>query len=165
MTVATSLREQLQEHTDVSSTRAWAAGDNAAIPGDCWRACLASLFEVPIADVPHFVALHPDVDDGLWPTLGPQWWRASIEWVGKVRPGWTLAAWDVPDPWTPIYPLNSDAPDRVILSGRSTRGDWSHAVLVWDVDGALAHDPYPGGTGVRAPYADRITIIRKEQNR
>jgi hypothetical protein len=161
MTITSSLREQYQEHTDVTATRAWAAGDDDAIPGDCWRACLASLLEVPIVDVPHFVALYPDVDDGLGPTLGPQWWRASIAWVGKVRPGWTLAAWDVPAPWTPIDPTPGDAPDRVILSGRSTRGDWSHAVLVWDADGTLAHDPFPGGAGVREPYVDRITLIRR----
>ena len=25
--------------------------------GDCWRACVASIFELPIEDVPHFVTL------------------------------------------------------------------------------------------------------------
>lgn len=156
-----TLREQYQEHADLESTRAWAAGDPDAVPGDCWRACLASLLEVPIVEVPHFVALYPDEDDGLTQTLGPQWWRASIEWIGEVRPGWTLAAWDVPDPWHPVYPEPGDAPDRVILSGQSNRGDWLHAVLVWDADGTLAHDPLPGGSGVRPPYLDRITLLRK----
>lgn len=153
------LRTQLQEHTDVASTRSWAEGVPGALPGDCWRACLASLLEVPMAETPHFVALFPDVDDELSEAEGPAWWRASKAWVEEVRPGWTIAAWDVPDDWHPIYVAPTGMPDRVILSGRSPRGDWLHSALVWDADGSLAHDPFPGGTGVVAPYPDRIALI------
>lgn len=160
MSTTITLREQFQQHTDLAATRAWAAGDETATPGDCWRACLASLLEVPIAEVPHFVALHPDTNDELTETLGPPWWRESVAWIGVMRPGWGLAAWDVPEPWTPVYTNPEGMPDRVILSGKSQRGDWLHAALVWDADGSLAHDPYPGGTGVEAPYTDRIALVR-----
>lgn len=160
MTITATLREQHQEHLSLASTQAWAAGDPDVVPGDCWRACIASLLEVPIADVPHFVALHPDVDgDELAETQGPPWWRESNAWIARVRPGWEIRAWDVPSPWTPVYVYRKGMPDRVILSGRSPRGDWLHSVLVWDADGTLAHDPFPGGGGVNAPYSDRIALV------
>ncbi|RUQ07023.1 hypothetical protein D8M34_06010 [Microbacterium sp. HSID17254] len=154
-----TLREQHQEHLSIESTQAWAAGDPDATPGDCWRACLASLLEVPIAVVPHFVALYPDTEDELTATHGPPWWRESVAWVGEVRPGWAIGAWDVPSPWKPVYLPGAEAPDRVILTGRSPRGDWLHSVLVWDANGTLAHDPFPGGEGVNPPYSDRIALV------
>jgi hypothetical protein len=53
-------------------------GDNVQ-RGDCLRACVASIFELPLADVPHFV----EADDWLgWYT---RWVRARGFVLGTVR--------------------------------------------------------------------------------
>lgn len=37
--------------------------------GDCLRACVASIFELPLLDVPHFAE------------LGPGWFQVMLEWL------------------------------------------------------------------------------------
>lgn len=150
-----SLREQQQEYTD--TTAAFHAGQDV-VPGDCWRACLASLLEVPIAEVPHFAHLYPS--DG---TL--EWWDASVAWVRSTLPGWTLGCWHRPNRgWSGVYSAEdaSAAPDRVILTGPSPRGAWNHSVLVYAATGELAHDPFPGGTGVGEGPGDVVGLVRQE---
>lgn len=152
------LRHQYQEFTD--TTARYEAGEDV-VPGDCWRACLASLLEVPLAEVPHFIHLYPaaDVQGEL-----PDWWAASISWVEEQRPGWTLAAWDRPEEWRPIYDrdVHEGMPSRVILTGPSPRGAWNHSVLMFDLDGTLAHDPFPGGRGVLPGPGDVVALVRPE---
>lgn len=166
------LRHQLQEFTD--TTAAYEAGEDV-VPGDCWRACLASLLEVPLAEVPHFIHLYPleqEDPEGGHPE-GPRWWRESVAWAEQQRPGWTLAAWDRPEPWTPFYGFEPgrvdllrrelpEAPERVILTAPSPRGAWNHSVLVDAQTGELEHDPFPGGGGVLAGPGDRVALVRPE---
>ncbi|GAA1915053.1 hypothetical protein GCM10009775_04360 [Microbacterium aoyamense] len=153
---AVSLREQLQEYTD--TTAAYHRGEDV-IPGDCWRACLASLLEVPIADVPHFAHLYPT--EG---TL--EWWDASVAWVRETLPGWTLGCWRRPEEgwFQRFYSADeaANAPDRVILTAASPRGAWNHSVLVSVRTGELAHDPFPGGTGVGEGPWDVVGLARLE---
>jgi hypothetical protein len=156
------LAHQLQRFTD--TTARYEAGEDVT-PGDCWRACLASLLEVPRDDVPHFIDLYPT--EGEEPhELGPRWWRESVRWVQQQRPGWTLAAWDRPEPWTPMYSDEYDGreplPMRVVLTGPSPRGAWNHSVLVDAQTGELEHDPFPGGTGVLDGPGDRVALVREE---
>ena len=162
------LRHQHQEYTD--TTAAYEAGEDV-VPGDCWRACLASLLEVPLAEVPHFIHLHPserDPEPGMAELAGPWWWRESRAWVESVRPGWTLAAWDRPaEGWRPIYGEQAKGdpegiPSRVILTAPSPRGEWNHSVLVFELDGTLAHDPFPDGQGVLAGPGDVVALVRPE---
>lgn len=148
------LRHQLQEFTD--TTAAYEAGEDV-VPGDCWRACLASLLEVPLAEVPHFIHLYPEE--------GSRWWYESVAWVEQQRPGWTLVAWARPLPHWRHY-FNGEAlaacPDRVILTGPSPRGAWNHSVLVDVRTGVLEHDPFPGGGGVLPGDGDVCGLIRRE---
>lgn len=164
------LAHQLQEYTD--TTAAYEAGEDV-VPGDCWRACLASLLEVPLADVPHFVYLYPVTDDAdesdavraLRAVYGPDWWRESVAWVQQQRPGWTIAAWGwtAGEPWSPFYGYGAEgAPSRVILTAPSPRGAWNHSVLVDAQTGELAHDPFPGGTGVLDGPGDRVALVRED---
>lgn len=151
------LRHQHQEYTD--TTAAYHRGEDV-VPGDCWRACLASLLEIPLAEVPHFAHLYPDP--------GLRWWEETVAWVREQRPGWTLGVWK----WTgdadraqfPIYRGDDAkaAPDRVILTAPSPRGDWNHSVLIRADDGELEHDPMPGGTGVLDGEGDLIGLVRIE---
>jgi hypothetical protein len=158
-----NLRCQLQEYTD--TTESYLDGHDV-VPGDCWRTALACLLEVPRDDVPHFIHLYeggtgaPGEDVENHPD-GPRWWRESVAWVERQRPGWTIQAW-APGDW-PFYADDAvDAPDRVLLTGRSPRGDWSHVVLVDAKTGALSWDPFPGGQGVLAPHVDRVALVRAE---
>lgn len=174
------LAHQFQRFTD--TTARFQAGEDVT-PGDCWRACLASLLEVPHDDVPHFVHLYdggvgaPGEEGVEWRDStepdGPRWWRESVAWVQQQRPGWTLAAWDRPEPWTPFYgyePGQTDllrreipeAPLRVILTAPSPRGAWNHSVLVDAQTGELEHDPFPGGEGVLPGPGDRVALVREE---
>lgn len=152
------LRVQAQEYTD--TTAAYHAGEDV-IPGDCWRACLASLLEVPIAEVPHFAYLYPA--EGTF-----EWWEASVAWVRDRLPGWTLGCWRRPEdggwPAPGVYSAEdaSSAPDRVILTAPSPRGPWNHSVLVYAATGELAHDPFPGGTGVGDGPGDIVGLVRQE---
>lgn len=161
------LRHQHQEFTD--TTARYEAGEDV-VPGDCWRACLASLLEVPLAEVPHFIHLH---DGGVGAEgervpddpEGPRWWAESVAWVEQQRPGWTLAAWGREGFAHPFYmdpELTAGAPDRLIVTGPSPRGQWNHSALYWAHDGLLAHDPFPDGGGVLPGSGDVAAVVRPE---
>ena len=164
------LRHQLQEFTD--TTERYEAGEDV-VPGDCWRAALASLLELPLAEVPHFIHLYEqerDPEPELVQLAGPWWWRETRAWVEQVRPGWTVAAWERPtdgEDWRPIYGETAKddpegIPSRVILTAPSPRGAWNHSVLVFDLDGSLAHDPFPDGGGVLEGPGDVVALVRPE---
>lgn len=175
------LQHQHQEFTD--TTQRYHDGEDVT-PGDCWRACLASLLEVPLAEVPHFIHLYPDLPEDADPAElaaearlaerhGARWWRESVAWVQEQRPGWTIASWDRPEPWTPFYNLDwapelpasvtsSGIVPRLILTGPSPRGDWHHSVLVDAQTGELEHDPFPGGEGVLPGPGDRVALVRED---
>lgn len=94
--------------------------------GDCFRACLASVLEVPISAVPHFAL------------LGSRWHRVldgylaglsrEIEWAKGVPPNgiWAIAT---------------------VQSPRSS--DVKHSVI-WK-DGEIVHDPHPSRAGGEGP--------------
>lgn len=105
--------------------------DPEALPGEergnCFQAAIASLLELPLDDVPHFVALGKDA-----------WWTATEEW---------FAARGVHIAWQPIcehgwLPLGLP----IMVTGRSPRGAWTHVVIYQDWE--LLHDPHPSGAGI-----------------
>lgn len=105
--------------------------DPRSIPGDCLRACVASLWDLPLEAVPHF-ALYRD------------WRTALIGWLDDrgaiMRLVWTDRAGDVSPRW-PGQPL--------LAFGRSPRGV-SHAVVWLD---RVLHDPHPSRDGFEGePY-------------
>lgn len=161
------LAHQLQRFTD--TTARYQAGDDVT-PGDCWRACLASLLEVPRDDVPHFIDLYAggtgapgeEIEDH---PEGPRWWRESVAWVQQQRPGWTIAAWNRPEPWVPLWHPDMyelGVPRREILTAPSPRGAWNHSVIVDALTGELEHDPFPGGQGVLPGPGDRVALVRQD---
>lgn len=90
--------------------------------GDCFRACIASVLEVPIAAVPHFAL------------LGNRWSRVAdfyCESLGREL----LWADGVP-------PDNLNA----IVTVQSPRNsDIKHSVIYFN--GVMVHDPHPDKTG------------------
>lgn len=99
-------------------------GRNGTEPGDCFRACVASVLDVPIGEVPNFVA-------------EAAWFRALLDWLAP-RGLWFVSMPATPAPWIP---------DGVhyIASGPAPRGV-SHAVVM--SDGLLVHDPHPSRDGL-----------------
>jgi hypothetical protein len=110
---------------------------NGAV-GNCVSACIASLLELPIADVPYFMGTDADPDDfwkkrvNLW--LGPR--GLSLVHVKVSR---TFSQWP---------------PGLFILMGRSPRG--LHAVVAKGGEmrasslRIIAHDPHPSRTGLKS---------------
>lgn len=97
-------------------------GNPEGIPGDCVRACVASILDLPIEEVPHFVQLHDQ-----------EWQLAMIDWCEERG---IVATWKQGisrDHWP--YMVCGPSP----RSGR-------HACVYQS--GALLHDPHPSRDGL-----------------
>jgi hypothetical protein len=111
--------------------------------GDCFAACLASLLEISIEDVPNF-------------RLAENPWASIQEWLGERG---LCAIRCIADPR-----IFSTIPRQYcILSGASpTNPGGIHAVIaLWDgLSAEVVHDPRPGGTGLSS-QAQWVTFIGK----
>jgi len=108
-----------------------------SVPGNCFQACVASIMEMPIEAVPHFMLFDPWVD-------------AFYAWMKQMgyQVDFTVDADEVPK--DTFY----------ILSGRSPRGNFDHAVVAFN--GETVHDPHPAGGGVLS-FTDAIWAKRIEE--
>lgn len=132
--------------------------------GDCWRACVASILELPRSDVPTWREV----------TDSSEQWAATRSWL-QPR-GWDLIYLH---PW---LPRPEDHPQRyVIVCGTSPR-EVAHAVvgdmavpiverrddLASDHYGReitrnhihIAHDPHPSRAGLRMQHM-AVEIVRR----
>ena len=98
--------------------------------GNCFSACVASILELPIDDVPFFGA------DELWWTRFSEWLEARNLYAVclKHRAGRAPVGYH-------------------ILSGKSPRGEFLHSVVAKGED--IVHDPHPS----RANIQDRVDCI------
>ncbi len=121
-------------------------------PGDCLRACVASLLELNLHDVPHFIEEH-DV----------RWFEGIQEFLAKETSGiWTICCTEVAWPSVVGTPDPENVPPLqryVIASGPSPRGPWLHSVLVDAFTGELAHDPHPSRQGVTGHLVDLLILV------
>lgn len=101
--------------------------------GNCFSACLASIFELPIENVPNFfkVAGH---DETLW-------WAAVRDWLRPL--GFGVMSLQLSD-----QSLLAAFEGWLIVCGESSRGI-QHATI-WR-NGKLIHDPHPSQCGLIAP--------------
>lgn len=98
-------------------------GNPDNVPGDCVRACIASIFDLPILTVPHFVQLH-----------NHEWAVGLVDWCELQG---IVARWSEGDICAPVpYMLCGPSP-RV---GR-------HACVY--LAGELLHDPHSSKSGLR----------------
>lgn len=105
------------------------AGDPSGVPGNCLQAALASMLDLPLAEVPHFV--RDDVHtDGV-----KHWWVEMGRWCH----GRGLALEDRAAPYVGEYYLGG---------GPSPRDPLLRSHVAVYRDGVLEHDPHPDGTGV-----------------
>lgn len=92
--------------------------------GNCWTACIASILELPIEEVPDFI----DEKD---------FYGSTIKWLGKR--GLTLVQINLEG--SPHWPFFWGDTVWTILSGQSPRGDWKHAIVGNGLK--YVHDPHP----------------------
>lgn len=125
--------------------------------GDCMRACIASVLELPTEAVPHFVEEHGEA----WFIHAYNWLEARGYGILKVlgdffRQGeyWKLELQTVL--WAEGIPcIAVGASPRVDRNGDAMR----HAV-VW-LNGKLAHDPHPSGDGIVGSPEFFLFLIKK----
>lgn len=99
--------------------------------GNCYAACIASILELTLEEVPSI------------PATGPDWWDVWRDWLAErgltaycLRAGFPEQTW----------------PGYTVGIVPSQRGRWDHAVVC--LDGEVVHDPNPNNK----PYkADQVT--------
>lgn len=106
---------------------------SAGVEGDCFRAVIASLLELPISDVPHFAQLSKGVTD---------FWELAYDFLDSK--GYEY----VPSKLPPAGALEFHA-----MSGPSPRGNGSHHGVVGR-NGEVAHDPHPSRAGLAGRPGD-----------
>jgi len=87
--------------------------------GDCLAACIASILELPLADVPNL-------------GCSTEWWQDTRDWLKPRNLDWLN--WEH-GPGA-VVPRGYS-----ILGADSPRGPWLHAVVCFD--GAIVWDPSP----------------------
>lgn len=109
--------------------------------GDCWRACLASILELDITSVPHFVA-EDRAGGGHWFFETEKWLARRNLWIFEKHlsdgTGWI----------GPIIEGKSGI-GYFILNGKSPRGEHLHSVVAQG--GNMVHDPHPSRAGLDGP--------------
>jgi hypothetical protein len=85
--------------------------------GNCFAACVASILEMPLDSVPHF--------------LGDGWFDQWLDWLKQFN--LTLINLVVSPDWQPK--------GYTILAADSPRGEWLHAVVC--LNGEIVWDPHP----------------------
>lgn len=91
--------------------------------GNCFASCVASIFEVPLDEVPNFCTTK-------------DWYERLGAWANER--GLYPIMFPYSDEWVP--------PGYAILSGKSPRGDFLHAVVSFK--GEVIHDPHPSKQGI-----------------
>lgn len=109
--------------------------------GNCLAACVATILERDIADVPNFAAEE-------------KWFEAFEVWC--YYQGFGLVV-EYPGPAASWYVSPGIF---AIATGKSPRGAWNHCVVV-DHFGQLAHDPNPEGGGLDGPAHDVTFLVKR----
>lgn len=113
----------------VDQTRFGGPGSPPESLGNCYAACLASILELPLDAVPAALGTTDD------------WWPKLQEWLHPFGLGSiSLQVADGDDlGWLPRGAFH-------VLTGKSPRGDWDHAVVA--CSGRVVHDPHPSRAGL-----------------
>jgi hypothetical protein len=111
--------------------------------GDCHRAALASILELPIEEVPHFC------DKTLFPDRWRDDERAWLLARGRVPITLIFDTDDVDLVFGTMAALN---PDTFYLLGGTSRKGTGHSVV--GLNAGIAHDPSPELSGIVAPMED-----------
>lgn len=125
----------------VDQTQFMSSGVDEKEVGNCWSACIASILEIGITDVPVFAAYE-------------DWWERTFSWLGER--GYML---EYLRPELLDYLGIKDLP-LCIATGKSPRGDFNHSV-VWLSD-KMVHDPHFSRAGIEGNALELSFIYRVE---
>jgi hypothetical protein len=110
--------------------------------GDCQRAVIASLLDLPLSEVPHFLGIAKNNSVLYWSAIQSFLRERGYAWL--VVPARSGAAFFGSDEGSKIY---------YELSGPSPRGlGVTHAVI--GCDGEIVFDPHPSNAGLLGDPAD-----------
>ena len=126
--------------------------------GNCFPACLASILEIPLDTIPNFCATPGD------------WIRAANKWMSTY--GLCILEWDLAEDGA-LCGMNGLADGAwVVISGKSPRGDFLHAVVGRYRDDEelgthkleYVHDPHPSRSYHDGPakHADFFVAINPQ---
>lgn len=125
------------------------------VAGDCFRACLMTILDIPewypLKNIPNFANEQ-------------EWWKKARVWTRNYTLNYGRKIWDLAyfNPATfPAY-LTTDVPapqNRVIVAGKSPRGDWHHAVVADHLTGEILWDPHPSRDGLDGDILDVICLV------
>lgn len=115
--------------------------------GDCLRACIASIFDVDLDDLPNFAKLWGAKlgEDGKWKGDGSlRWWDALGEFAAKHGCSALELVWPADNVWG----MTASGAHKwaAIATVKSTRGDWDHCVVASLLTGEVIWDPFPGAS-------------------
>lgn len=113
------------------------------IKGNCFAACLASLFETPLEGIPDF---HEAPEGADADTVNACWYKNMRAWLNSRGFGHIILTFTDATQWQSLC-----LDGYHIVSGKSGRdvGNLLHAT-VWH-NGKMVHDPHPDQTGILAP--------------
>lgn len=107
--------------------------------GDCFSACLASILELKIEEVPkfmwHFKNYEKDAVNLWLATMG--YGLLRVRWPEEITTGKDI-------------PFHAVRMLYCIGSGKSPRGNWNHAIVgcLEAYTFKMIHDPHPSGLGI-----------------
>jgi hypothetical protein len=108
--------------------------------GNCFSACVASILELPISEVPYFMEPPPGCEHAPAEPCGC-WWSGFLDWLAAR--GLTSHYFKAGD-----YPWSGHPPGYSIAGGLNASAGLPHAVVA--LDGAQVHDPNPNRLGLAA---------------
>ena len=104
--------------------------------GNCFPACVASILELPLEEIPNFCAYE-------------NWYEKANEWLNKRDLCIVLIRGYDQD--------RAGLPCICIATGKSPRGDFLHCV-VWK-EGRIVHDPHPSRDGIVSNPEDMCYLV------
>lgn len=128
--------------------------------GNCWPACIASLFEVPLEEVDHLACQHPD------------WLERTDEWLKARGLYYVEVPWIQEDGSGAPFPITCPPEGTLVIAGCWTKRKLPHVVIArveilkrnehghataFGLN--LVHDPHPTGGGFEK--VDGIMIFAK----
>lgn len=113
--------------------------------GNCFAACVASVLELPLADVPNFMLNHATWFEDAYAWLATRGFTPLFVKADAVRCGYV-------DP-RPLI----DAGHYFIVGGLSPRGEHLHSIV--QHRGVTVHDPHQSRAGIRGEWSDFIVLV------
>lgn len=105
--------------------------------GNCFQACVASILELPLEQVPNFCQVYPG-----------DWLKYLRRWLFQYDLCPVCVVVSPECQADAALPLAFLPQTHYILSGKSPRGKHLHAIVAYGED--LAHDPHESGDGLES---------------